>query len=59
MLIFVWYHILLLRSLELAQQETSELHRHIEELKKAHHQSENKMPRQLKQIAKQKEDLNR
>nr|XP_034299989.1 uncharacterized protein LOC117681061 isoform X2 [Crassostrea gigas] len=47
------------RSLELAQQETSELHRHIEELKKAHHQSENKMPRQLKQIAKQKEDLNR
>lgn len=57
MLIFVWYDILLLRSLELEREETSRLNRQIEELKKAHHQSENKMSCQLKQIAKEKEDL--
>lgn len=49
--------ILLLRSLELERDESSRLNRHIEELKKAHHQNENKMSRQLKQIAKEKEYL--
>lgn len=49
--------ILLLRSLELEREESSRFKRHVEELKKAHHQSESKMSRQLKQIAKEKEDL--
>eukprot|EP00105_Crassostrea_gigas_P035974 XP_019920122.1 PREDICTED: uncharacterized protein LOC105321465 isoform X2 [Crassostrea gigas] len=45
------------KSLELEREESSRLKRHVEELKKAHHQSESKMSRQLKQIAKEKEDL--
>lgn len=49
--------ILLLRSLELEREESSRLKRHVDDLQKAHHQSENKMSRQLKQIAKEKEDL--
>lgn len=49
--------ILLLRSLELEREESSRLKRHVGDLKKAHHQSESKMSRQLKQIAKEKEDL--
>ncbi|XP_065930927.1 uncharacterized protein [Magallana gigas] len=43
--------------LELEREETSRLKRHVEELKKAHYESENKLSRQLKQIAKEKEDL--
>lgn len=46
-----------LRWLEIEREETSRLNRHVEELKKAHHQSENKMSHQLRQIAKEKEDL--
>lgn len=46
-----------LRWLEIEREETSRLNRHVEELKKAHHQSENKMLHQLRQIAKEKEDL--
>lgn len=49
--------ILLLRSLKLEREESSRLKRREEELKKAHHQSESKMSRQLKQIAVEKEDL--
>lgn len=49
--------ILLLRSLKLEREESSRLKRREEELKKAHHQSESKMSRQLKQIAEEKEDL--
>lgn len=49
--------ILLLRSLELEREESSRLKRHVRDLKKAHHQSESKMSSQLKQIAKEKEDL--
>uniref|UniRef100_A0A8W8KRG9 Mitochondria-eating protein n=1 Tax=Magallana gigas TaxID=29159 RepID=A0A8W8KRG9_MAGGI len=45
------------RWLEIEREETSRLKRHVEELKKAHHQSENKMSHQLRQIAKEKEDL--
>lgn len=36
--------ILLLRSLKLEREESSRLKRREEELKKAHHQSESKMP---------------
>lgn len=49
--------ILLLRSLKLEREESSRLKRREEELKKAHHESESKMSRQLKQIAEEKEDL--
>lgn len=49
--------ILLLISLKLEREESSRLKRREEELKKAHHQSESKMSRQLKQIAEEKEDL--
>lgn len=48
---------MLLRSLKLEREESSRLKRREEELKKAHHQSESKMSRQLKQIAEEKEDL--
>lgn len=48
---------MVLRSLELEREDTLRLNRQIEDLKKAHHQSENKMSRQLKQITKEKEDL--
>eukprot|EP00105_Crassostrea_gigas_P004731 XP_011418043.1 PREDICTED: uncharacterized protein LOC105321465 isoform X4 [Crassostrea gigas] len=50
-------YIIAQQSLELEREESSRLKRHVEELKKAHHQSESKMSRQLKQIAKEKEDL--
>lgn len=57
MFILVRYDKLLLRSLELEREETLRLNRQINELKKAHHQSENEMSRQLDQIAKEKENL--
>lgn len=45
------------QSLELEREETLRLNRQINELKKAHHQSENEMSSQLDQIAKEKENL--